>query len=437
MLRLFKVPFVFIALATIAAPVAWADSSAENYRIGVSDKLRIRVFEWQSSTGDSRDLSAIGGEFMVSETGRLTLPLVGEVGAAGLTISEASSQIADQLRQSAGMIDKPNVVVEVIEYRPYYVLGDVGHSGEFPFRPGLTVLRALSVAGGLQAAGQAARPPVRDLVSLQGELRLLVQTASSMKIKRARLLAELNDKEKIAFPAEVAPDDGGESAAMRQSEQLMFDVRRNTVKQQLEALQTQSALNADEIKVLEQLIAVNRDQLQKTAQEIKRTKGLLENGVVTAARLMALETAAANLQSEQLDANARVFSVREQMAKLDKDMQDLVSKRKEVVIAELQDSELKLRQAEVRTATVSGLVDQVTTAGLLLAPEQSQSPTLGNVQIVIRRGKQTIPVVSDNDVNVLPGDLITVALTGAAEPGETQEPAPGTSLKVGANEYSQ
>ena len=167
------------------------------------------------------------------------------------------------------------------------------------------------------------------------------------------------------------------------------------------------------------------------------TKGLLENGVVTAARLMALETAAANLQSEQLDANARVFSVREQMAKLGKDMQDIVSKRKEAVIAELQDSELKLRQAEVRATTVSGLVDQVTTAGLLLAPEQSQSPTLGNVQIVIRRGKQTFPVASDNDVNVLPGDLITVALTGASEPGETENPDPATGLKVGANEYAQ
>lgn len=438
MLGLFKVPLVFLALATVAVPAALADSGAEVYRIGISDKLRIRVFEWQSSTGDSRDLSAIGGEFMVSETGHLTLPLVGEVGAAGLTIAEASSQIADQLRQSAGMIDKPNVIVEVIEYRPYYVLGDVGHSGEFPFRPGLTVLRALSVAGGLQAAGsQTARPPVRDLVSLQGELRLLVQTAATMKIKRARLLAELNDKEKIAFPADVPQDDGGENAAMRQGEQLMFDLRRNTVKQQLESLQTQRDLNADEIKVLEQLIAVNRDQLQKTAQEIKRTKGLLENGVVTAARLMALETAAANLQSEQLDANARVFSVREQMAKLSKDMQDIVSKRKEAVIAELQESELKLRQAEVRATTVSGLVDQVTTAGLLLAPEQSQSPTLGNVQIVIRRGKQTFPVASDNDVNVLPGDLITVALTGASEPGETENPDPATGLKVGANEYAQ
>lgn len=435
MLRWFKVPVVFLALASVAMPAALADSSVEQYRIGISDKLRVRVFEWQSSTGDTRDLSAVGGDFAVSETGHLTLPLVGEVAAAGLTATEAGNQIADQLRQSAGMIDKPNVIVEIIEYRPYYVLGDVGRSGEFPFRPGLTVLRALSVAGGLQSADSlVARPPVRDLVSLQGEQRMLVQTTASLRIKRARLQAELDDKDKVEFPADLAKGQSPDIDAMRMGEYLMFDLRRNTLQQQLAALQTQRALNADEIKVLEQLIEVNRDQLQKTTQEIKRNKGLLENGVVTAARLMALETTAANLQSDQLDANARVFSVREQMAKLDKDMQDLVAKRKEAVIAELQDAEMKLRQAEGRAATVSGLVDQVTTGGLLLAPEQTQSrlPTLGNVQIVIRRGKEIITVSRDNDVSVLPGDLITVALTGEGEPGEAQEPPPGTSLKVGA-----
>jgi protein involved in polysaccharide export with SLBB domain len=431
---------MFLALASAAIPTAMADSTAEQYRIGISDKLRVRVFEWQSSTGDSRDLSAVGGDFTVSETGQLTLPLVGEVAAAGLTATEASNQIADQLRLRAGMIDKPNVIVEVIEYRPYYVLGDVSRSGEFPFRPGLTVLRALSVAGGLQSAdSQLARPPVRDLVSLQGEQRMLVQTAASLKIKRARLQAELDDKDAIDFPADFPKGQSSDTDAMRMGEHLMFELRRNAIKQQLAALQTQRALNGDEIKVLEQLIEVNRDQLQKTAQEIKRNKGLLENGVVTAARLMALETTAANLQSDQLDANARVFSVREQMAKLDKEMQDLVSKRKEAVIAELQDAEMKLRQAEVRAATVSGLVDQVTTAGLLLAPDQTQSrlPTLGNVQVVIRRGNETITVSRDNDPGVLPGDLITVALTGEGEPGEAQEPAPGSGLKVGANVSSQ
>lgn len=80
----------------------------------------------------------------------MSLPLVGEIQAAGVTPADLGRIIGDQLKERLGMIDAPDTAVEVVQYRPFYIIGQVDKPGEYPYRPGLTVLQALSVAGGMQ-----------------------------------------------------------------------------------------------------------------------------------------------------------------------------------------------------------------------------------------------------------------------------------------------
>lgn len=108
----------------------------EEYRLGVADKVRVTVF------GEA----ALTGEFLVGSNGKMSLPLIGETQAQGLTITEFQDEVAAALRD--GFITEPRVSAEILTYRPFYILGEVNTPGEYPYTNDLTVLNAVATAGG-------------------------------------------------------------------------------------------------------------------------------------------------------------------------------------------------------------------------------------------------------------------------------------------------
>ena len=106
------------------------------YVLGPGDKLRIITF------GEER----LSGEFVVNERGRVSLPLVGEVNAGGLTLERFSTTVQEAMGN--GFLLNPRVSVEVLNYRPFYIMGEVVKPGEYPFINGLTVTNAVATAGG-------------------------------------------------------------------------------------------------------------------------------------------------------------------------------------------------------------------------------------------------------------------------------------------------
>lgn len=106
------------------------------YRLGSGDQVRVIVF-------GEEDLS---GEFVVDGAGMVSLPLVGEVPAGGKTLQEFRSEV--EARLSDGYLTDPRVSAEVLNYRPFYILGEVEESGEYPYTDGLTVMNAVARAGG-------------------------------------------------------------------------------------------------------------------------------------------------------------------------------------------------------------------------------------------------------------------------------------------------
>lgn len=106
------------------------------YRLERGDKLKITVFNEPDLTG----------EFQVNDSGQIAFPLIGNVDAAGASVNEFQSRLATRLR--GGYVRNPRVSVEVTTYRPFNVFGEVRNSGQFPFRPGLTVQDAVAMAGG-------------------------------------------------------------------------------------------------------------------------------------------------------------------------------------------------------------------------------------------------------------------------------------------------
>lgn len=142
-MRLFRTALLLLLSLGLAVPAA-ADSQsaapisaeAPAYILGTGDKIRITVF------GEPK----MDGEYVVSSTGVVSFPLIGNIPARGQTVEAMQEDIRAKL--AAGYLKDPRVSAEVLTYRPFYILGEINKPGEYPFVNGITVQQAVAMAGG-------------------------------------------------------------------------------------------------------------------------------------------------------------------------------------------------------------------------------------------------------------------------------------------------
>jgi polysaccharide export outer membrane protein len=106
------------------------------YSLGTGDRLRINVF---------RQLN-LSGEFEVDSAGRITLPLVGDVLVVNRSLDDVRQLIVSALKPD--YLKNPQVGVEVISYRPFYIIGEVANPGSYPYVGGMRAINAVAMAGG-------------------------------------------------------------------------------------------------------------------------------------------------------------------------------------------------------------------------------------------------------------------------------------------------
>lgn len=108
----------------------------EQYRLGPGDRIQIKVFGQDD----------ISGEFEISAAGELSVPLIGQITAENLTLGELSQVLTTALDTS--FIVDPKVSIEVTNYRPFFILGQVGKPGSYKYQPGLNARMAVAIGGG-------------------------------------------------------------------------------------------------------------------------------------------------------------------------------------------------------------------------------------------------------------------------------------------------
>ena len=114
-----------------------AAANVSDYRLGAGDKLGITVF-------NEKELSM---ELRLSDAGSFLYPFLGEVVIKNQTIGDLQALLTTRLKD--GYLVDPKVYVTILEYRPFFVNGEVGKPGGYPYQPGLTIRKAISLAGGL------------------------------------------------------------------------------------------------------------------------------------------------------------------------------------------------------------------------------------------------------------------------------------------------
>jgi polysaccharide biosynthesis/export protein VpsN len=89
----------------------------------------------------------LSGEFQLDGGGSFAMPLVGEIQGGGLSARRLETEIEKRLKDG-GYLVNPQVGIEVLNYRPFYIIGEVNNPGSYQYVNGMTVINAVALAGG-------------------------------------------------------------------------------------------------------------------------------------------------------------------------------------------------------------------------------------------------------------------------------------------------
>ncbi|ARS26158.1 polysaccharide biosynthesis/export family protein [Sphingomonas sp. KC8] len=169
MMRLLIAILSVMASAMLSLPGhAQADaappSAPNSYRLGIDDKLRVVVY------GETQ----LTGEYVIGSEGTVALPLIGAVKAAGLTVAEFQGAITQAYGTS--YIADPKISVDIVAYRPFYILGEVNKAGQYPYRIGMSVLRAVATAEGFSYRANKKKVAIQGADGVERIVPLTPQT---------------------------------------------------------------------------------------------------------------------------------------------------------------------------------------------------------------------------------------------------------------------
>lgn len=168
-----QVRYLFIAVTLVVALLSQPALAVgeEDYLLGSGDVLRIHVY-------GENDLSL---DTKLGEGGEITYPYLGQIMVKGMTVAQLEQVLTQGLK--GDYLINPSVHVSVLEYRPFYIYGEVKNPGGYPYQTNLTIERAVAIAGGL------------------------TERASKNSITVNRLLNRQKSTIQVAMETEVYPDD--------------------------------------------------------------------------------------------------------------------------------------------------------------------------------------------------------------------------------------
>lgn len=385
-------------------------AAADEYHLGSQDKLTIRVAEWQTVEGTFRDWSAVNGEYTVGPSGTLSVPFVGELPASGKTTSEVAAAIGEALQRKLALSDRPEASVEMAQFRPFYISGEVQTPGQFPFVPDLTVLKAISVAGGIRRVADYGPQLGKDMVTAKGNFDIYDDQHVRLIVRRARIDADMADKTTFEVPKEVEGDP--RLPAIVADEMTILAADQKALKLKLEALDDLKGVLQAEIESLQKKIGNQQKQVDLAQQQLAGIGPLAQKGLVANSRLLDSQQTVADLQGKILDYETAILSARQAISKATQDAIDARNTLSSKLAVDRQQTEADLKEAALRVNMQKGLMVVANDPSIRAASDADQ-PSLVYSLVRVVDGKSS-EIAAEENTPVLPGDVIKVKLAPMA-----------------------
>jgi len=395
------------------------EDQAPTFDIASVEKLRLRVWGY----------SDMNGEYAIAPDMTMSVAGLGRIRVGNITPSALEDYLSEKLSDFTRR--EIRVSVEVARYRPYFITGHIARPGAIEWRPGLTLIQAISLGGGLSRSTTSADPSGRSQVLDQGNIRLLKQTRTRRKFALAQLARFKAEKEGLDSVEQTglldtllgseAPDGrrskvetfiASQNALLKEQRGLMqsriagLEREKEASLRELEAAQTQE-------KAIHRRLKISQKQL-KSLQRLQK-KRLVANTRYLAQRSALIDDEVRHSQSLSLlaRARARVSAIARQISTIKLERRALLNDRIENLEREVAQFELTFSEFK-RTSNLSGSLNI----------EETAPPAID--YHIARKDKTGVKTITATlFTEILPGDVVIIsssphrrmrsAATGATE----------------------
>lgn len=413
-----------LVLATGCRPEARA---ADAYALGPADKLRVTVYQWTQGAMPAQggDFQArLDGQFAIDNAGNLPLPLVGDVPAEGRATAELARAVAEAFQAKLGTLTSPSASVEIVEYRPFYVVGVVDRPGSYPFRPGMTVLHAVSIAGGLYRRPDDPSRYQREALAAAGDGALQVATRDLLLVRAARLEAELAGEDGIAFPDEILARKGEPSIARMMADEAKIMKQRAVALEAAVANQrTLKALAERQNGSLEAQFAAIERQMAIAKKELEDQTDLVNKGLSRRPILFPIEARHAEAEAKKRQLQSDMLKNAQDVARAEQTAGELRTNRRTEILDQLKEARANLEQTRQKIVTDQRIVDH--SDGEFRVRSGEAVPTYA---VLRREGDRLRERSVPETARVEPGDVVRVMLPPRRAPGALPETGPTAAL---------
>ncbi|WP_171179590.1 polysaccharide biosynthesis/export family protein [Ruegeria sp. HKCCD8929] len=404
----------FLGLCLLTAGGMLTPAQAENdtamtETLGPQQTLDIRIGRWDPVNEVFTSWDTIAGSYLISATGTVSLPLIGSVQATGLTPDELGTELSRRIQDRIGLSTDVQAIVTITEFAPIYVLGDVRAPGAYLHVPGMTVLQALSLSGGVNRASSALVRGERNALNAFGNYRVMELD----KMRRLARLARLEAEEAgtgIDVPPELASSPLG--AELIEQERKIMMSQQSAFASNLAQIEELEALLLERIARLQQQADLRQRQLNLLNEELENASSLVERGLSIATRESNLQRAVADQQVRLLEVETARLSAEQRLSETRRDRLDLTNQRDRERVQGLQDERTAIAELRVKMETEAALFAEAERTGNGLV----ELSALVSLTLQITRTGPDGPVtfvVGRNDP-IAGGDVLEVVL---ARPG--------------------
>jgi polysaccharide export outer membrane protein len=361
----------------------------------------------------------------IEASGQFSMPLIGDIDAAGLPLSELRTKLRDLLIQK-NIVRNPDVTIDVVEYRPVYIAGDVVKPGAYPYRPGMTVRDAAALAEGYDLLHLHGRDPLLASVDARGEFEAAVVELTKQTARVARIKAELagrGDMNLTALKAlPVQPNIVAEVTQI-ESQQLIAD--RQDAEREKESLDRTIKATQEQIAALKQEENSAVASLEEQTRGLNRARELMQRGLLQAIRLEDTQRATAAAKNLLYEVQSRAAQARRDLEDAMRKLQVADDQRRIRLLQDLRDTVSLVATAQARFEAAS---DKARYTGAAKSRRSSDEP-MEPPEVVIHRVRDGVlqPISGNESTVLLPGDNLQI--TTKFEFNKLLELAPATARK--------
>jgi polysaccharide export outer membrane protein len=392
--------------------------------------------EYRLDGGDVLDISVVGipalhTKAAIDVDGNIAFPLIGQVKAAGSSIDDLAAQISKLLGDKAAgsstseprlsRITAHEIMIQVVEYCPIYLNGAVTRPGPQPFRPGLTVRQAISVAGGVGRSAQAGALTddglwidyARDLSRiwrlqaergyLDGETQVNVPSSSKSQLSPDLVSSLKSAVDGIPLPVSVLSQ-----ITASESDQFLL-TKAAYIEEREYLVKARGEVDAQLAMLLKQQ-ANEQSESDQDAHEFDQVRALYSAKLTTLDKVSEVRHQTLSISNQLVQASSQISLTQRERDTLNDRLRQLESDRRVAIANEIEEANVNL--AKIRTSLQA------------LGEHAGEARAERKLQIAIVRKTHGAPgaVAGTEDTALLPGDIvqIDIAGSGAAEIIENQ-----------------